>query len=127
MKWKPRFTLRALLILVAICAGGVWLYSYRLPPRELRQIEIGMTREQVKEFLGEPTSEETTSRVIGFWPLQFESSEGSGHRLNYKRDWGWCEFTFDSDDRLFWYQYGYQKDELATHYLVTEKGRFRVN
>lgn len=119
----PRFTLRALLILVALCGGSLWLYTYRLPPYELRQIEIGMTRERVKERLGEPT-EAPRPNDFGIGWLSLGTTGSLSYK--YKRDWGWCEFIFHPDGRLFWYQYGYLENEDDAHYVVTDRGRFHV-
>ena len=59
MPGRLRFTLRTLLVVVAICAVGVFVYSW-LPnyvtATELNQLRRGMTQEEVRDILGAPDS-----------------------------------------------------------------------
>lgn len=55
----PRFTIRTLLIVVAACAFGAFVYSW-LPnyvtATQLNQLRRGMTQEEVRAILGAPDS-----------------------------------------------------------------------
>jgi len=56
---RPRFTLRALLIAVAVCALGALVYSWiphAVTSSELRSVTVGMTKDEVRKLLGEPIS-----------------------------------------------------------------------
>ncbi len=84
---RPRFTLRTLLVVVATCAVGVSVYCRRnLPPHELRQVEIGMSRAEVIDKLGKPSYENAPNGQVGAL-------------LVFRRDWGRTWVSFTTDDK----------------------------
>jgi outer membrane protein assembly factor BamE (lipoprotein component of BamABCDE complex) len=53
----PRYTLRTLLVLVAISAAGAWIYSFVpniVTKAQLAGVRPGMTKDEVRSLLGEP-------------------------------------------------------------------------
>jgi len=56
-KWRFRFGLRGLLVGVAVCAVVALLSSWlpnSITTSELRDVSIGMTKDEVRTLLGEP-------------------------------------------------------------------------
>lgn len=88
MKWRFRFGLSGLLLLVAICAVGLLIYRW-LPNyvslAEVRSLEFGMDMSTVRDMLGEP---DEISRREGITdtgePVRYEVWSYPGVALEFK-------------------------------------------
>ena len=75
MKWRPKFSLRVLLVLVTLSAVGAWAYRvYNVPhlisESDAARIEVGMSQWQVRYLLGPPHHTYRGARVS--WAYDFQ-------------------------------------------------------
>ena len=81
----PRFTLRTLLVAVALCAVAVLIYSWlpdTVTTAELHRVQLGMTREEVRKLLGEPAN------VLHMQPSPPDNLDEAWY---YFRGYGWLD------------------------------------
>jgi hypothetical protein len=73
---------------VLLCLIGMWVFSDPFPQDRLEELKVGMTREQVKKVIGNPT-------------------RNSGGLLTYSRFMkiGSVDIFFDENDRYTGYRY----------------------
>lgn len=93
---RPRFTLRALLTVVAVCAMAAFVYSLlpnTVSKSDLRMVRKGMTPDEVRVILGEPlsiTNLEDMSQITGD---DYELWWYATSLVHYGSDWPEVSFT----------------------------------
>ena len=78
MKWRPKFSLSVLLVLVTLSAVGAWAYRvYNVPhlisESDAARIEVGMSQWQVRYLLGPPHHTYRGARVS--WAYDFPDGD----------------------------------------------------
>jgi len=99
-----RFTLRTLLLVVGVCGAGVaaGLYVSRLPPYEVRQIQLGMSRAEIGDRLG--------NSAIANWRYEMEC-------WTYSYKWGVLNiyWHYEPHDSCFFIEYARHSENGAWH------------
>jgi len=86
-KWRLRFGLGTLLAIVLMCAVVARIYVGVTTPREVLAVKHGMSLDEVRAILGEPSEIDRSE----YWPV-----------YNYRYHWGALKLCFGGRDSCFW-------------------------
>lgn len=113
-KHRVRFSLRALLLLIALCAAIVGYYCYRLRllPLEVQHVYAGMSSADAIATLGNPINLDPQDPRPN--P---RDANGRSHYWIWQFDWGQLDMKFDQNDRSCLIEY--KLEEQSGWHVVT--------
>lgn len=98
---RPRFTLRTLLIAVALCAIGLAIHGIIPKPELLPTIRYGDQQSRILQRFGQPSKKTLningTENWIYFEPIKVRDSSGKEITLNIqpRPKWDWPKYGYD--------------------------------